>query len=73
MMKRRKKSISLKILFLVIGLFMAVTVAGCYDTVAADNEAEHLRLGQIAKQQLQYGLPYYNLPVQQSRTFHPTP
>ena len=73
MMKRRKNSTILKVLTLIIGLFLAVTVTGCIDPVASDCEAEHLRLGQIAKQQLQYGLSSYNLPAQQGQTFHPAP
>ena len=58
---------------MVIAPLMAVIAAGCHDTVVADCEAEHLRLGQIAKQQLQYGLSSYNLPAQQGQTYHPAP
>ena len=73
MMKRSKNSTILKVLTLIIGLLLAVTVTGCHDPVAADSEAEHMRLGQIAKQQLQYGLPSYNLTPQQGQTYYPAP
>ena len=72
-MKRRKNSISLKILILIIGLFLAVTVTGCIDPVAYECQENHLRLGEIAKQQLQYGLSSYTLNTQQGQTFHPAP
>ncbi len=68
MMKRRKNPTILKLLTLITGLFLAITVMGCHDPVAADSEAKHLRLGEIAKQQLQYGLS-----SQQGKTFHPAP
>lgn len=73
MMKRRKNSTILKVLTLIIGLFLAVTVTGCIDPVAFDCQEKHLRLGEIAKQQLQYGLPSYTLTTQQGETFHPAP
>ena len=73
MMKRHKNLTALKVLTLIIGLFLAVTVTGCIDQVAADSEANHDRLGEIAKQQLQYGLPSYTLTPQQGKTFYPAP
>lgn len=54
---------------MIIGLFLAVTVTGCIDQVAADSEAKHFRLGEIAKQQLQYGLT--SLTPQQGQTYYP--
>ncbi len=73
MMKRRKNSTLLKLLTLITGLFLAVTVMGCHDPIVADCEAKHLRLGEIAKQQLQYGLSSYSLTTRQGETFHPAP
>jgi len=70
MMKRHKNPTILKVLTLVIGLLLAVTVAGCIDPVASDCQQEHFRLGEIAKQQLQYGLPY-TLTPQQGQTYYP--
>ena len=73
MMKRRKNTTILKVLILIIGLFLAVTVTGCIDQVASDCQEEHFRLGEIAKQQLQYGLPSYTLTSRQGKTFYPAP
>ena len=73
MMKRHKNLTVLKVLTLIIGLFLAVTVTGCIDSVASDCREKHLRLGEIAKQQLQYGLPSYKLTPQQGQTYYPTP
>jgi hypothetical protein len=53
-------------------MFLAVTLSGCLDPVAANNEAEHLRLGNIAKQQLRQRLSAYPL-TSQTETFHPAP
>ena len=68
-MKRRKNPTILKVLTLIIGLLLAVTVTGCIDPVAYDCQEKHLRLGEIAKQQLQYGLS--SLTPQQGQTYHP--
>jgi hypothetical protein len=73
MMKRSKNPTILKVLTLIIGLFLAVTVTGCIDQVAKDSEANHFRLGEIAKRQLQHGLSSYTLTPQQGRTYHPAP
>ena len=69
-MKRRKNPTILKVLTLIIGLLLAVTITGCIDPVASDCQQEHFRLGEIAKQQLQYGLPY-TLTPQQGQTYYP--
>jgi hypothetical protein len=71
MMKRRKNPTILKVLTLIIGLLLAVTVTGCIDPVASDCQQEHFRLGEIAKQQLQYGLSSYKLTPQQGQTYYP--
>jgi hypothetical protein len=70
MMKRCKNSIILTLLFLIIGLFLAVAITGC-DSVAADCKERHLRLGEIARQQLQYGPSSYTLNPQPGTTYHP--
>jgi hypothetical protein len=70
-MKRIKKTTILKLLTLVTGLLLAVSSIGC-DSVVADNRQEHLRLGEIARQNLQYG-PSYMLTTQQNQTYHPAP
>jgi lipopolysaccharide export LptBFGC system permease protein LptF len=71
MMKRRKKSTIFKLMILITGLFLAFTVMGCIDPVATECQEKHLKLGEIAKQQLQYGLSSYTLTTQQGNTYHP--
>jgi hypothetical protein len=73
MMKRHKNSTILKVLTLIIGLLLAVTVTGCIDPVASDCQEKHIRLGEIAKQQLQYGLSSYQLTPQQGQMYYPAP
>jgi len=71
MMKRHKNPTILKVLILIIGLLLAVTATGCIDSVVSDCQEEHFRLGEIAKQQLQYGLPSYKLTQQPGQTYYP--
>jgi hypothetical protein len=52
MMKNRHNSITVKLLTLLIGFFLAVTLPGCMDPIVSDMEAEHQRLGMIAEQDL---------------------
>ena len=70
MMKRLKKTTILKLLTLIAGLLLAVSSSGCIDPVASECQEKHLRLGEIARQQLQYG-PSYMLNTQQNTTYHP--
>ncbi len=70
MVKSHDNSIVRRLLTLIMGIFLAVTLLGCHDPIVADNEAEHLRLGNIAKQQLQQRLSAYPL-TSQAETFHP--
>ncbi|MBN1806965.1 MAG: hypothetical protein JW837_17085 [Sedimentisphaerales bacterium] len=69
MMKRLKKTTILRLIILVTGLLLVITTTGCIDSVAADCQAEHLRLGEIARQQLQYG-PSYMINAQQGTMYH---
>jgi hypothetical protein len=69
MMKRRKNLTILKVLTLIIGLLLAVTVTGCIDPVASECQKEHFRLGEIARQHLQYGPS--SLTPQQGQTYYP--
>ena len=71
MMKRHKNPTILKVLILIIGLLLAVTVTGCIDPVASVSQEEHIRLGEIAKQQLQYGLSSYKLTQQPGQAYYP--
>lgn len=61
-----------RLLTLVTGIFLAVALMGCQDPVGADIEAEHLRLGNIAKQQLQQVFYTYP-PTSEVGTFRPAP
>ena len=56
MMKSKYKSITVKLLTLVMGIFLSVTLFGCNDPIVADMEAEHRRLGVLAKQDLRQSL-----------------
>jgi len=70
--KSHDNSIMRKLLTLIMAMFLAVTLLGCHDPVAADNEAEHLRLGSIAKQQLRLRHDLFAHPLtSQAETFHP--
>jgi len=55
-METQNKPIMAKLFTLVIGIFLSVTLFGCMDPIVADMEAEHRRLGMIAKQDLQRNL-----------------
>jgi hypothetical protein len=59
MMDNKYCSITVKLLALIIGIFLAVTLLGCLDPIVADMEAEHQRLSLIAKQELQQGPSNY--------------
>jgi hypothetical protein len=52
MMESKYKSIMVKLFVFLLGLFLAVMLFGC-DSIVADMEAEHQRLGVIARQDLQ--------------------
>ncbi len=73
MVKSHDNSIRRRLLTLIIAMFLAVTLPGCLDPVAANNEAERLRLGNIAKQQLRQRLSAYYPLTSQTETFHPAP
>jgi len=54
-MNSKYNSITIKLLILIIGIFVAVTLPGCMDPIVSDMEAEHQRLGAIVMQDLQQG------------------
>ena len=72
MVKSHDNSIVRRLLTLIMAMFLAVTLLGCHDPIVAEGEAEHLRLGNIAKQQLRQRLSAYPL-TSQAETFHPAP
>ena len=71
-MKRHDNSIIRKLLTFLIGIFLAVTLMGCHDPVAADRETEHRILVNTAEQQLQQGL-HANPPITQKQMLYPAP
>ena len=71
-MKSHDNSIVRRFLTLIMAMFLSVTLLGCHDPVAANNEAEHLRLRNIAKQQLEQRLSVYPL-TSQAEVFYPAP
>ena len=54
-MKGHCDSITGRLLILIMGVFLAVTLLGCRDPIMADMEAEHRRLGNVVEQELQQG------------------
>ncbi len=71
-MKSKYKSITTKIITLIIGIFFAVTLLGCNDPIVADMEAEHRRLGILAKQDLRQNLST-SPTTSQAKVFYPAP
>ena len=71
-MKNKYKSIIVKLLTFVMGIFLAVTLFGCNDTIVADMEAEHRRLGVIARQDLQQNLSR-SPATSQTKALYPAP
>ena len=52
-------------------ILLAASLTGCNDPIVAEMEAEHLRLGNVAKQELQ-GLSAYP-PSTQTEVLFPAP
>ncbi len=71
-MNSKYKSITVKLFTFVMGIFLAVTLLGCNDPIVADMEAEHRRLGTIAKQDLRQS-PFNFPTTSQEKVFYPTP
>lgn len=71
-MKSKYNSITVKLFTLVMGIFLAVTLLGCNDPIVADMEAEHRRLGIIAKQDLRQSPPTFPT-TSQAKVLYPTP
>ena len=71
-MKNKYRSIAVKLFTFVMGMFLAVTLFGCNDTIVADMEAEHRRLGMIARQDLQRNLSTSST-TSQPKALYPAP
>ena len=72
MMENKYKSITIKLFTLLMGIFLSVTLFGCRDTIVADMEAEHQRLGVLARQDLQQNLSI-SPTTSQTKALYPAP
>ena len=71
-MKSHYSSIRTKVLTVATAIFLAVSLMGCMDPIVADMEAEHLRLGNVVKQELRQGLSTFP-PSSQPDVLFPAP
>ena len=71
-MDSKYNSIIVRLIALIVGIFLAVTLFGCIDPIVADMEAEHQRLGIIAKQELQQS-PFIYPTNPQAKVLYPAP
>jgi hypothetical protein len=69
-MGNKYNSMMIKLLTIMMGIFFAVTLPGCNDPIVADMEAEHIRLSEIARQELRQGLSAYTTSSQ-AKVFFP--
>lgn len=51
-MDNKYYSITIKLLAFIFGIFLAVTLLGCNDSIVSDMETQHRELSLIAKQEL---------------------
>jgi len=72
MMKSNRTSTLVKLLTLITGIFMSLTLLGCNDPIVADMAAEHRQLGNVCRQELNQGLSGMP-PTTQAPAFHPAP
>jgi hypothetical protein len=70
MMNNKYNSITVKLLILIIGIFLAVSLPGCIDPIVSDMEAEHQRLGAVVMQDLQQS-PFNDQASSQPKTLYP--
>jgi hypothetical protein len=71
-MDNKYNSIIVKLIALIIGIFLAVTLFGCIDPIVADMEAEHQRLGILAKQELQQSQAVFPT-TSEAKVLYPAP
>jgi len=68
-MDSKYHSIIVRLIALIIGIFIAVTLLGCIDPIVSDMEAEHQRLGLIVKQELRQSPSVYPTASQEKMLF----
>jgi len=71
-MKSHDNPIMRRLLTLIIGIFLAVTLVGCHDPGEVNIAAEHRKLTEVAKQHLRQGQSAFPLSSQ-TKTFYPAP
>jgi hypothetical protein len=72
MMKSHYDSIRTKVLTVATAVLLAVSLMGCNDPIVADMEAEHIRLGNVVKQDLMHGPSAFS-PSSQTEMLFPAP
>lgn len=72
MMKSHYFSIRTSVLTAATAVLLAVSLMGCNDPIVAEMEAEHIRLGNVAMQELRQGLSAYP-PRTQTELLFPAP
>jgi hypothetical protein len=72
MMKSHYDSIRTRVLTVATAVLLAVSLMGCNDPIVADMEAEHIRLGNVVKQDLQYGPSAFS-PGSHTEVLFPAP
>ena len=72
-MENKYRSMIVKLLILLMGIFLAIMLFGCNDSIVADMEAEHQRLGLIVKHDLQNLPTSPSLESSNSKTLYPAP
>ena len=72
MMKKRYFAIRTSVLATATAIILAVSLTGCNDPIVADMEAEHIRLGNIAQQELRQDFSTHP-PSPQTETLFPAP
>ncbi len=71
-MESKHNSIAVKLLMLITGIFISLSLLGCNDPVVADMAAEHRQLGSVCQQELRQGLSGLP-PTTQAQAFRPAP
>ena len=71
-MKSHYDSIRTRVLTVSMAIFLTVSLMGCIDPIVADMEAEHRRLGNVVKQELQQNRPAYP-PSSHTEALFPAP
>ena len=69
MMKSHYDSIRTRVLTVATAILLGISLMGCNDPIVAEMEAEHIRLGNVAMQELRQGLSAYPSSTQTELLF----